>query len=64
LLRLYEEERDREESPTAFFARVDPRRVTALLGPLLAAPPAAAESADIGSESGFLVQTGEGECAA
>lgn len=64
LLGLYEAERSVDESPAAFFERVDAKRIVATLGELLTAPPTTEESADVGESSGFLVHTGEGECAA
>jgi sulfite reductase beta subunit-like hemoprotein len=63
LLRLYKSERADGESPADFFRRVDPKRVVAALGDLLA-PPDPVESRDIGQDEGFLVRTGAGECAA
>lgn len=64
LLGLFEAERTEGESPAAFFERVDAKRVVAALGEIVSAPPTAAEAADVGETSGFLVHTGEGECAA
>ncbi|MBL8720755.1 MAG: nitrite/sulfite reductase [Myxococcales bacterium] len=63
LLRLYASDRAPDEKPAAFFERVDPKRVTAALGELLA-PVTAGEDADIGEEKGFSIHSGEGECAA
>ena len=63
LLRLYSDERLQEEPVTAFYQRVDPKRVIAVLGELLA-PAVDGEDADIGEERGFLLHTGAGECAA
>lgn len=64
LLRLFDAERNEGESPSAFFERLDGKRVVAALGELVTAPPTADETADVGEQSGFVVTTGEGECAA
>ncbi len=64
LLRLFDAERNEGESPSAFFERLDGKRVVAALGDLVTAPPTADETADVGEQSGFVVTTGEGECAA
>ena len=64
LLHFYEKERTAGESPAAFFERVDGKRVVAALGDVVTAAPTAGEHADIGETAGFLVHTGEGECAA
>ncbi len=64
LFELYGRERGEGESPADFFARVDPKAVVAALGPLVAAPPEEAERSDFGETQGFLVATGDGECAA
>lgn len=64
LLRLYGADRSEGESATAFFQRVEPKRVVDALGEILAAPPTKEEIADIGETSGFEVAVGEGECAA
>ena len=64
LLRLYDDHHTSGESPKAFFARVDPKLVTAALATLLAAPPEKEDEVDIGETSGFVVETREGECAA
>ncbi|MBX3207970.1 MAG: nitrite/sulfite reductase [Labilithrix sp.] len=64
LLRLYDAERAADETPAAFFERIDGKRVVAALGDLVTAPPRDDEGADVGETSGFLVQTGAGECAA
>jgi sulfite reductase beta subunit-like hemoprotein len=63
LLRLYESDRVPDETPAAFFARVDPKRVTAALGSILG-PPVPGDELDLGQSQGFLLHTGEGECAA
>lgn len=63
LLELYAADRAADETAAAFFERVDPKRVTAWLAPLLGAF-VAGEEADIGEDKGFSVHTGEGECAA
>ena len=64
LLRLYEAERTEGETPAAFFERLDGKRVVAVLGDLVTASPEAIDSTDVGEEKGFLVETGQGECAA
>src|SRR5690606_1008196 len=64
LLRLYEAERLEGESPGAFFERLDAKRAVAALGELVTDAPRPDERADIGEQTGFLVHTGEGECAA
>jgi sulfite reductase beta subunit-like hemoprotein len=66
LLKLYEAERNADEAPAAFFRRVDPKRVVAALGDLVAAGPEKekGEERDIGEETGFEVAIGAGECAA
>jgi adenylyl-sulfate kinase len=63
LMRLFEAERTEGEKVAAFFQRVDPKRVTAALAELLG-PPTAEDALDIGQDTGFLLQTGQGECAA
>jgi sulfite reductase beta subunit-like hemoprotein len=64
LLALYDSDRaGPEETPSAFFRRVDPKRVVAALGPVLGAT-AKGEETDIGEDTGFLVAIGAGECAA
>ena len=64
LLRLYDAEHTPGESPTAFFQRVDGKHVVAALGDVITAAPAPDEAADVGESVGFLVHSGEGECAA
>jgi sulfite reductase beta subunit-like hemoprotein len=64
LLALYDAERAPDETPAAFFERIDGKRVIAALGEIVTAPPRADEIADVGESAGFLVQTGAGECAA
>jgi len=64
LLKLYEAERVEGESATAFYKRVDPKRVVAALGDLATSAPRAGEETDIGEETGFQVAIGAGECAA
>lgn len=64
LLELYRSEKTEGETPAAFFERVDGKRVVAALGDLVSAAPRAEEAADVGEDKGFLVQLGEGECAA
>jgi sulfite reductase beta subunit-like hemoprotein len=64
LVKLYETDRTEGETPSAFFRRVDPKRVVAILGEVAATPPKSGEDADIGEEVGFEVAIGAGECAA
>ncbi len=64
LLRLYESERTEGETPSAFFGRVDAKRVVQALAPVLTSSAGDGESTDIGEQEGFLVRTREGECAA
>lgn len=64
LLKFYESERTAGESPTAFFERVDGKKVVAFLGDVVTAATAPEERADVGETAGFLVHSGEGECAA
>ena len=64
MLRLFEAERSEGESPAAFFERIDGKRVVAALGDLVTAAPSADERSDIGESAGFLIHSGEGECAA
>jgi sulfite reductase beta subunit-like hemoprotein len=64
LIKLFETDRTEGETPAAFFRRVDPKRVVAVLGELAATPPKSGENADIGEEVGFEVAIGAGECAA
>lgn len=64
LLRLFDAERNEGETPQAFFERIDGKRIVAALGDLVTAAPREEEAADIGETTGFLVQTGAGECAA
>ncbi len=64
MLRFFEAERSEGESPAAFFERVDGKRVVAALGELVTAAPNEDERSDIGETAGFLIHSGEGECAA
>jgi sulfite reductase (ferredoxin) len=64
LLQFYEKERTEGESPAAFFERIDGKRVVAALGDVVTAATVAAERTDIGETAGFLIHSGEGECAA
>jgi len=63
LLALYESDRSENETPNAFFRRVDPKRVVAALGELVAGF-AEGEETDFGESVGFQVAIGAGECAA
>ena len=64
LLRFYEEERAAGESPATFFERIDGKRVVAALGDVVTGSVAPDERADVGETAGFLIHSGEGECAA
>ncbi len=64
LLKLYEAERNPDETPASFYRRVDPKRVVAALGDLVAVGPEKGEERDVGEETGFEVAIGAGECAA
>jgi sulfite reductase beta subunit-like hemoprotein len=64
LLRLYDAERTADETPAQFFERADGKKIVAALGEIVTAPPTASEASDIGEDKGFLVELGEGECAA
>jgi sulfite reductase beta subunit-like hemoprotein len=64
LIKLFETDRTEGETPSAFFRRIDPKRVVAVLGDVAATPPTSGEDADIGEEVGFEVAIGAGECAA
>jgi sulfite reductase beta subunit-like hemoprotein len=64
LLHFFEAERTPDETPASFFERVDGKRLVAALGDVVTAPPATDERADVGEAAGFLVHSGEGECAA
>jgi len=64
LLKLYDAEHSPGETPAAFFERVDGKRVVAALGDIVTAAPQPDEITDVGETSGFMVQTGAGECAA
>jgi sulfite reductase beta subunit-like hemoprotein len=64
LLKLYEAEKADGETPAAFFERLDGKRVVAALGEIVTAAPRSDEASDVGEDNGFLVQLGEGECAA
>jgi sulfite reductase beta subunit-like hemoprotein len=63
LMKLYEAERTEGEKVAAFFGRVEAKRVTAALAPVLG-PPTKDDLTDIGQTVGFEVQIGAGECAA
>jgi sulfite reductase beta subunit-like hemoprotein len=64
LLRFFEAERTAGESPAAFFERVDGKRIVAALGDVVTGPVVPDEHADVGETAGFLIHSGEGECAA
>jgi sulfite reductase (NADPH) hemoprotein beta-component len=64
LLRLYSDEHASGESPKDFFARVDPKRVTAALGDVVTTAPTREDELDIGETTSFVVDTRDGECAA
>lgn len=64
LLSLYDAEHVGDESPGAFYKRVDPKRVVAALGDLVADAPQGPEAHDVGLDRGFEVAIGVGECAA
>ena len=64
LLRFFEAERATGETPASFFERIDGKRVIAVLGDVVTAAPLDTERADVGESAGFLVHSGEGECAA
>jgi sulfite reductase beta subunit-like hemoprotein len=64
LMKLFESDHAADETPEAFFRRVDPKRVVAALGDLATAAPEGAEQVDIGEDAGFHVAIGAGECAA
>ncbi len=64
LLARYDAERQPGETPAAFFERIDAKRVVAVLGEIITAPPTADEINDVGQNAGFVVETGAGECAA
>lgn len=63
LMRLYQAERAEGEGAADFYKRVDPKRVVALLGPLLL-PPTPDDVPDIGETQGFLVHEEARECVA
>ena len=64
LLRFFEAERAEGESPATFFERIDGKRVVAALGDVVTGETAPDERADVGETVGFLIHSGEGECAA
>jgi sulfite reductase (ferredoxin) len=64
LLHFYEAESAAGETPMAFFERIDGKRVVAALGDVVTAATTPDERADIGETAGFLIHSGEGECAA
>jgi sulfite reductase beta subunit-like hemoprotein len=65
LIQLYAAERQGDERPHAFFARVTKDRVLAALGDLVELKtPAPEDFVDLGESAAFTVTEGEGECAA
>jgi sulfite reductase (ferredoxin) len=66
LLSLYERERAGDESPAAFYERVESSQVSALLQDLAALDAQTPDEVflDIGESVGFRVAIGEGDCAA
>src|SRR5262249_42717258 len=48
LLRLYERDHTADETPSAYFRRVDGKKVIEALGSLLSAPPLVSETSDLG----------------
>jgi sulfite reductase beta subunit-like hemoprotein len=64
LLHFFEAERTEGETPASFFERIDGKRVVAALGDLVTAPASPEEHSDVGETAGFLIHSGEGECAA
>jgi sulfite reductase (NADPH) hemoprotein beta-component len=64
LLDLFDKEHADGQTPADFYRSVDPKRVVAALGDLVAASPVAPEAHDVGVDSGFEVAIGAGECAA
>ena len=64
LLGLFESERSAGESPASFFERIEGKRVVAALGDVVSVKATAEEHADVGETAGFLIHSGEGECAA
>jgi hypothetical protein len=66
MLTLYEGERVGDESPAAFYERVESSRVSALLQDLAALDAQTPDEVflDIGESVGFRVAIGEGDCAA
>jgi len=64
LLRFFENERIAGESPATFFERIDGKRIVAALGDVVSAKAVPEEHADVGETAGFLIHSGEGECAA
>ena len=64
LLALFDREHKEGQTPADFYRSVDPKRVVAALGDLVASTPQAPEAHDVGVDSGFEVAIGAGECAA
>jgi sulfite reductase beta subunit-like hemoprotein len=66
MLVLYKRERTEGETPRAFYRRVSAETITHLLQDLtvLDANTPESEFTDIGQDTGFVVQIGQGECAA
>lgn len=64
LLHFFEAERTPGETPSRFFERVDGKKLVAALGDVVTAPTSPEERTDVGEDAGFLIHSGEGECAA
>ncbi|MBL8605527.1 MAG: nitrite/sulfite reductase [Myxococcales bacterium] len=66
LLGLYVDARHADETPDAFYARVESKTVSALLEDLAALDAATPDEVflDLGQDQGFQIAIGEGECAA
>jgi sulfite reductase beta subunit-like hemoprotein len=64
LLALFDREHKEGQTPADFYRSVDPKRVVAALGDLVASTPQGPEAHDVGVDSGFEVAIGAGECAA
>jgi hypothetical protein len=62
-MKLFDAEKTETENVSAFFERVDPKKVVAALSAVLG-PFEPGDEHDIGQTAGFLVETRDGECAA